>query len=89
MERHKRFKERHSRSYERRRREPLVGQGAWPPGKKIKRYVPLRCHFLHSEVTVNGNTAPKIIVGSWTDAKRVKMAEKPQKTVKKHAKKTG
>ena len=41
--------------------------------------MPLRCHFLHFGVTVTGNTAPKIITGSWSDAKGVKMAEKPQK----------
>ena len=52
------------------------------PREKILRYVPLRCHFLHSEVTVNGDTANKIIVGSWTDVKSVKMAEKPQKNGK-------
>ena len=45
----------------------------------ILRYLPIRFHFLHFEITVNGNTAPKIIAGPWSDAKRVKMAEKPQK----------
>ena len=41
--------------------------------------MPLRCHFLHFGITVNGNIAPKIITGSWSDAKGVKVAEKPQK----------
>ena len=41
--------------------------------------MPLRCHFLHFGITVNGNIAPKIITGSWSDAKAVKVAEKPQK----------
>ena len=45
----------------------------------VLRYLPIRCHFLHFEITVNGNTAPKIIAGPWSDAKRVKMAEKSQK----------
>ena len=45
----------------------------------VLRYLPIRFHFLHFEITVNGNTAPKIIAGPWSDAKRVKMAEKPQK----------
>ena len=36
-------------------------------------------HFLYFEITVNRNTAPKIITGLWSSAKRVKMAEKPQK----------
>ena len=44
--------------------------------------MPLRCHFLHFEITVEGNTAPKIIARSWSDAKRVEMAEKPQKNSK-------
>jgi len=47
------------------------------PPRKILGYLPLRCHFLHFEITVNGKTAPKIIAGSWLDAKREKMAEKP------------
>ena len=41
--------------------------------------MPLRFHFLHFGITVNGNIAPKIITGSWSDAKAVKVAEKPQK----------
>ena len=41
--------------------------------------MPLRCHFLHFGITVNGNIAPKVITGSWPDAKGVKVAEKPQK----------
>ena len=41
--------------------------------------MPLRCHFLHFGITVNGNIAPKIITGSWSDAKGVKVVEKPQK----------
>ena len=45
----------------------------------ILRYMPIRCHFLPFEITVNGNTAPKIIEGQWSDAKRVKIAEKSQK----------
>ena len=49
---------------------------------KISRYVPLTCHFLHFEITVNGNTVPKIIAGSCSDDKRVKMAEKPLKNAK-------
>ena len=41
--------------------------------------MPLRCHFLHFGITVNGNIAPTIITGSWSDAKGIKVAEKPQK----------
>ena len=55
------------------------GRGHILPAENILRYVPIRCHFLHFEITVNGNTAPKIIAGPWSDAKTVKMAEKPQK----------
>ena len=51
------------------------------PGK-ILRYVPLRYHFLHFEITVNGNTKATIIAGSWSDAKTVKMVENPQKNGK-------
>ena len=36
-------------------------------------------HFLHFEITVNRNTALKIIAGSWSDAKRVKIAEKQKR----------
>ena len=46
------------------------------PLGKISRYGPLRCHFLHFEITVSGNTVPKIIPGSCSDDKRVKMAVK-------------
>ena len=55
--------------------------GILPPENilRYKLYVPIRCHFLHFEIIVNGNTAPKIIAGQWSDAKRVKMAEKQQK----------
>ena len=59
------------------------------PQEKNLRYVPLRCHFVQFEITVNGNTAPKIIAGSWSNAKIAKMAEEQQKKTKKHAKKTG
>ena len=67
------------------------------PLEKNLRYVPLRCHFLHFEITVNGKmaveaaywplshqciTPPKVITGSCSDAKRVKMAEKSQKNSK-------
>ena len=59
------------------------------PLRKISRYVPLTCHFLHFEITVNGNTVPNIITGSCLDDKRVKMAEKPLKVPRNCAKKTG
>ena len=39
------------RSNERRRCEPLGGSGGTFPRKKILRYVPLRCLFLHFETT--------------------------------------
>ena len=45
-------------------------------------YVPLRYHFLHFEITLNGNTKAKIIAGSRLDAKVVKMVENPQKNGK-------
>ena len=53
------------------------------------RYVSLRFHSLHFEITVNGNSASKITTGSWSDAKSVKMAENHRRAAKKHAKKTG
>ena len=49
---------------------------------------PLRCHFLHLEITVNGKTAPKVVAGSWSDARRTKkMPEKPQKNGREACKK--
>ena len=54
------------------------GPGPCSPGKLL-RYVPLKHHVLDFEITVNRNTAPKIIAGSWLDAKRVKVAEKQHK----------
>ena len=57
-----------------------MSAGACSPRKNFKILIlPLRCHFLHFEIRFNGNTALKDIPGSWLDAKRVKMAEKPQK----------
>ena len=53
-----------------------------PPPTKILRYVPLRYHFLHFEITLNGNAKAKIIAGSRLDAKVVKMVENPQKNGK-------
>ena len=53
------------------------------------RYVSLRWPSLHFEITGNGNTASKITTGSWSDAKRVKMAENHKRVAMKHAKKTG
>ena len=50
----RRFLARHSRVHDRRRRDPLGGVRVHAaPGKKL-RYVLLRCHFLHFEITVNG-----------------------------------
>ena len=57
------------------------GPKAWSLGKNL-RYVPIRCHFLHFEIIVKGNAVPKIISGSWWDAERVKMAERPQRNSK-------
>ena len=59
------------------------------PQEKNLGHVPLRCHFLQFEISVNGNTAPKIIAGSWSDAKMAKMDEEQQKNTKKHAKTAG
>ena len=58
-----------------------MSAGACSPEKNVK-ILPLRCHFLYFEITVNGKTAPKIIAGSWLEAKREKMAEKPQENGK-------
>ena len=55
------------------------GTGRILLAENILRYVPIRCHFLPFEIEVNENTAPKIIAGPWSDAKRVKMAQKSQK----------
>ena len=54
----------------------ICGVQGYGTPENILRYVPPRCHFLHFENTVNGNTAPKIFAASWSDAKRVKMAKK-------------
>ena len=61
-----------------------MSAGACSPKKNVLRYLPLRCHLLHFEITVNGKTALKIIAGSWLEAKREKdkVAEKPQENGK-------
>ena len=56
-----------------------IWRGLFSEFHGILRYLPIRCHFLPFEITGNGNNAPKIIARPWSDAKRVKMAEKPQK----------
>ena len=45
--------------------------GILPPENilRYKLYVPIRCHFLHFEIIVNGNTAPKK-VKNWENIKR-------------------
>ena len=48
-------------------------------GKISSPLTEISVHGNRTEITVNGNTAPKIIAGSWSYAKRIKMAEKPQK----------
>ena len=48
------FLARHSCVHDRRRRDPLGGSGCMLPQEKKLRYVLLRCHFLHFEITVNG-----------------------------------
>ena len=53
--------------------------GAYSPGK-IVRYVPLRCHFAAFwDPSQWKYYTPKTIASSCSDAKRVKMPEKPHK----------
>ena len=51
---------------ERRSCKPLGSPGTCYPGNWILRYVPLRCHFLHFEITVNGKIVEFLTSsGSW------------------------
>ena len=47
---------RHSSANEHSRLGPLGGIRGHAPLEKILRYVTLRCHFLHFEITDNGNS---------------------------------